>query len=94
VLFPEVRYFFYLTNDRDLTAAEVVFEANARCDQEVRHDNREGIADSVSRTLGRRCLSRPTYSPSKDERGTEPVGEAAVGVEVPGPTRRKACEAW
>jgi hypothetical protein len=34
VLFPEVRYFFYLTNDRDLTAAEVVFEANARCDQE------------------------------------------------------------
>jgi hypothetical protein len=34
VLFPEVRYFFYLTNDRDLTAAEVVFEANDRCDQE------------------------------------------------------------
>ena len=34
VLFPEVRYFFYLTNDRDLTTAEVVFEANARCDQE------------------------------------------------------------
>jgi hypothetical protein len=36
----------------------------------VSHDNREGIADSVSRTLGRRCLSRPTDSPSKDERGT------------------------
>jgi hypothetical protein len=34
VLFPEVRYFFYLTNDWDLTAAEVVFEANGRCDQE------------------------------------------------------------
>jgi hypothetical protein len=34
VLFPDVRYFFYITNDRDLTAAEVVFEANDRCDQE------------------------------------------------------------
>ena len=28
---------------------------------EVRHDNREGIADTVSRILGRRYLSRPTY---------------------------------
>ena len=34
VLFPEVRYFFYLTNDRSWTPAEVVFEANDRCDQE------------------------------------------------------------
>jgi hypothetical protein len=34
VLFPEVRYFFYLTNDRAWTPAEVVFEANDRCDQE------------------------------------------------------------
>ena len=51
-------------------AEEVVSCANDRCDQEVRHDNCEGIADSVSRTLGRRCLSRPTDSPSKDERGT------------------------
>jgi len=34
VLFPEVRYFFYLTNDRGWTPAEVVFEANDRCDQE------------------------------------------------------------
>jgi hypothetical protein len=34
VLSPEVRYFFYLTNDRDLSAAGVVFEANARCNQE------------------------------------------------------------
>jgi predicted nuclease of restriction endonuclease-like (RecB) superfamily len=35
---------------------------------DVRHDNREGIADTVSRTLGRRCLSRPTYLKSKDNR--------------------------
>ena len=69
-LFEPDRYFFYITNDRMTPASEVVFLANDRCDQEVRHDNREGIADSVSRTLGRRCLSRPTDSPSKDERGT------------------------
>lgn len=33
-LFDEVRYFFYLTNDRAMTAAEVVLFANDRCDQE------------------------------------------------------------
>ena len=34
VLFPEIRYFFYLTNDREWSAEEVVFEANDRCNQE------------------------------------------------------------
>ena len=34
VLFPEVRYFFYITNEWECTAAEVVFEANDRCNQE------------------------------------------------------------
>jgi hypothetical protein len=34
VLFPEVRYFFYITNERSWTSADVVFEANDRCDQE------------------------------------------------------------
>lgn len=33
-LFDEVRYFFYITNDWACDAEEVVFEANARCDQE------------------------------------------------------------
>ncbi len=33
-LFDEIRYFFYITNDRDKTAAEIVFLANDRCDQE------------------------------------------------------------
>lgn len=33
-LFDDYRYFFYLTNDRDATAEEIVFTANARCDQE------------------------------------------------------------
>ena len=33
-LFDDVRYFFYITNDRGLGAAQVVFEANDRCNQE------------------------------------------------------------
>ncbi len=33
-LFDEVRYFFYITNDWVSEAAEVVFAANDRCDQE------------------------------------------------------------
>lgn len=34
VLFDDIRYFFYITNDREKTAEEVVFFANARCNQE------------------------------------------------------------
>jgi Transposase DDE domain group 1 len=34
VLFPDIRYFFYITNDWDSTAAEIVFLANDRCHQE------------------------------------------------------------
>jgi len=34
MLYPETRYFFYFTNRRDLTVAEVVATANDRCDQE------------------------------------------------------------
>ena len=30
VLFDEVRYFFYITNDRTMTLAEVIFESNQR----------------------------------------------------------------
>jgi hypothetical protein len=33
-LYEEYRYFFYITNDRKMTAEEVVFSANDRCDQE------------------------------------------------------------
>jgi hypothetical protein len=33
-LFPDYRYFFYLTNDRTATPQEIVFSANDRCDQE------------------------------------------------------------
>ena len=34
VLFDQYRYFFYITNDRALTADEVVAEARQRCNQE------------------------------------------------------------
>jgi len=34
VLFDDLRYFFYLTNDTSLSADEIVFFANERCDQE------------------------------------------------------------
>jgi len=34
VLYPDIRYFFYITNDRTLSAEDVVFSCNDRCDQE------------------------------------------------------------
>jgi hypothetical protein len=34
VLFDEIRYFFYITTRTDLSAAEIVYCANERCDQE------------------------------------------------------------
>ena len=34
VLFDDIRYFFYITNDATLSCAEVVQEARQRCDQE------------------------------------------------------------
>ena len=33
-LFEEYRYFFYITNDRELSAEDIVFLANDRCNQE------------------------------------------------------------
>lgn len=34
LLYPQTRYFFYITNRRDLTIADVVASANDRCNQE------------------------------------------------------------
>lgn len=34
LLFDDLRYFFYITNDRSSPAEQIVFEANQRCDQE------------------------------------------------------------
>jgi hypothetical protein len=41
-LLDDYRYFFYLTNDPDRPAAEIVFEANQRCDQENLHAQLKG----------------------------------------------------
>jgi hypothetical protein len=41
-LFDEIRYFFYLTNDQESTAAEIVFCANDRCNQENLLAQRKG----------------------------------------------------
>ncbi len=37
VLFEEYRYFFYITNDQEMTADEVINEARERCNQENLH---------------------------------------------------------
>ena len=34
LLLPEIRYFFYLTNDYEQSASAIVFESNKRCNQE------------------------------------------------------------
>ena len=34
VLFEEIRYLFYITNDREAEASQIVYEANDRCNQE------------------------------------------------------------
>jgi Transposase DDE domain group 1 len=34
VLFDEIRYFFYITNDRQMSQTQIVFDANQRCQQE------------------------------------------------------------
>ena len=34
LLYDDYQYFFYLTNDRESSAAEIVFQANQRCNQE------------------------------------------------------------
>jgi len=47
-LFADYRYFFYLTNDRDATAEEIVFSANDRCDQENLHAQLKGGVCSLT----------------------------------------------
>jgi hypothetical protein len=41
-LLDEVRYLFYLTNDREACPRELVFKANGRCDQENLHAQLKG----------------------------------------------------
>ena len=41
-LYDDYVYFFYLTNDKTSTAAQIVFEANQRCNQENLHAQLQG----------------------------------------------------
>ena len=47
-LFDDYRYFFYLTNDWDRPAAEIVFDANQRCNQENLHAQLKGGVRALS----------------------------------------------
>jgi hypothetical protein len=47
VLFHDYKYFFYLTNDRDSSASEVVYSANDRCNQENLHAQLKGGVRSL-----------------------------------------------
>lgn len=51
LLYPEVRYFFYITNQRDITTAEVVASANDRCDQENPHAQLKGGVRALRATV-------------------------------------------
>jgi hypothetical protein len=47
VLFHDYRYFFYLTNDRESSASQIVCSANDRCDQENLHAQLKGGVRSL-----------------------------------------------
>jgi hypothetical protein len=54
LLFDDIRYFFYITNDRSMSAQEVVYFANSRCDHEndiEQLKNGVGALQSPSNTL-------------------------------------------
>jgi len=42
LLYPDYRYFFYLTNDWDSSPSDIVFQANDRCNQENLHAQLKG----------------------------------------------------
>jgi hypothetical protein len=46
-LFDDYRYFFYLTNDWQSTAAAIVFQANDRCNQENLHAQLKGAVRAL-----------------------------------------------
>ncbi|MFA7236311.1 MAG: hypothetical protein WC058_05550 [Phycisphaeraceae bacterium] len=50
-LFEEYRYFFHITNDRQSTPQQIVFQANDRCDQENLIAQLKGGVRSMSNPL-------------------------------------------
>ena len=51
LLFDDMRCFFYITNDETKTAEEIVFDANARCNQENLHAQLKGDVRSLRAPL-------------------------------------------
>jgi hypothetical protein len=47
LLFHDYRYFFYLTNDRESSPAQIVLAANDRCDQENLHAQLKGAVRAL-----------------------------------------------
>ena len=52
VLFDDIRYFFYITNDWKISKEEVVFHANDRCDQENLIAQLKGQVGTMKNPLG------------------------------------------
>lgn len=51
-LFDDYMYFFYLTNDRDRPAADIVLDANQRCNQENLHAQLKGGVRALTAPVG------------------------------------------
>jgi hypothetical protein len=51
-LFDDYRYFFYLTNDWKSTPAQIVFQANDRCNQENLHAQLKGGVRALQAPVG------------------------------------------
>ena len=57
VLFDEYRYFFYITNDWELTADEVIAEARQRCNQENLIGNLKGGVRALHAPVNTLCAN-------------------------------------
>ena len=79
-LLEEYRYFFYITNDRDMSAEDVVFSANDRCNQEnliAQLEERRACPDDAGRQPGEQL---GVYGDG--QLGLEPEGVSALLVPV------------
>lgn len=52
MLYDEIRYFFYISNDWQMSPEEIVFSANDRCDQENLHAQLKGGCHAMNNPTG------------------------------------------
>ena len=93
-LFDEIRYRFYLTNDREGTPRELVFKANDRCDQENLIAQLKGGVHALRAAVDN-LVSNWAYMVMTAP-GVEPEGVVrAVGPRAPAaPGGASRAEAW